>query len=117
MATGLYQRITDIVRAAYSRRIATPAVLDAASYFPANVAFAGMWETLRAEALTLAEGFGQIPRFHEIMEEQAPISDNDGRDWPGRASTSPSTTVRSAACCASTLDCPCPSPPTASRQS
>jgi len=71
MAIGLYQRITDIVRAAYSRRIATPAVLDAASYFPANVAFAGMWETLRAEALTLAEGFGQIPRFHEIMEEQA----------------------------------------------
>jgi aspartate beta-hydroxylase len=81
MAIGLYQRITDIVRAAYSRRIATPAVLDAASYFPARVAFSGMWETLRAEALTLTEGFSQIPRFHEIMEEQATISDNDGRDW------------------------------------
>ena len=81
MAMRLYQRITDIIRAAYSRRIATPAVLDAASYFPASVTFSGTWEALRAEALTLAEGFSQIPRFHEIMEEQAPISDNDGRDW------------------------------------
>jgi aspartate beta-hydroxylase len=81
MATSLYLRISDIVRAAYNRRIVTPAVLDASAYFPASRAFAGMWEKLRCEAMAVAEGLGQIPRFHEIMAEQAPISDNDGRDW------------------------------------
>lgn len=81
MATSLYLRLSEIIRAAYNRRIVTPAVLDASAYFPASSAFSAMWEKLRCEAMTVAEGLGHIPRFHEIMAEQAPISDNDGRDW------------------------------------
>ena len=81
MATSLYDRASDLVRAAYDRRIATPALLDATAYFPAHAAFCGSWAEIRREAMTVAEGYSRIPRFHEIMSEQAPISDNDGRDW------------------------------------
>ena len=81
MATGVYDRASDFVRSAFDRRIATPAVLDAATYFPAHGDFCASWEKIRAEGLTVAEGYNRIPRFHEVMAEQAPISDNDGRDW------------------------------------
>ena len=81
MATGVYDRASDFVRSAFDRRIATPAVLGAATYFPAHGDFCASWEKIRAEGLTVAEGYNRIPRFHEVMAEQAPISDNDGRDW------------------------------------
>ena len=43
--------------------------------------FVQAWETIRDEALKVACHFQEIPRFHEIMPEQAAISANDGRDW------------------------------------
>jgi len=43
--------------------------------------FAQAWETIRDEALAVACRLQEIPRFHEIMPEQASISANDGRDW------------------------------------
>jgi aspartate beta-hydroxylase len=39
------------------------------------------WRTIRDEALAVAREMFRIPRFHDIMSEQAPISANDGRDW------------------------------------
>lgn len=81
MRTGIYERASDFVRSAFDRRIATPAVLDAATYFPACGAFYRSWEMIRSEALTVAKDYSEIPRFHEVMAEQASISDNDGRDW------------------------------------
>jgi aspartate beta-hydroxylase len=81
MTMSLYERTAALVRATYDRRLATPACLDASAYFPAHRAFCTSWHEIRAEALTVAEGYSRIPRFHEIMSEQAPLSDNDGRDW------------------------------------
>jgi aspartate beta-hydroxylase len=81
MTASLYDRCSDLVRAAYDRRIDTPALLDPSVYFPAEALFCGKWEQIRREALAVAEAYGKIPRFHELMAEQAPISANDGRDW------------------------------------
>ncbi len=81
MTTDLYDRMSEVLRSAFDRRISTPAVLDAQTYFPAHRAFCASWKDIQAEAIALASGYQQIPRFHEIMSEQAPISDNDGRDW------------------------------------
>ncbi len=81
MATTFYDRASDLLRATYDRRIATPALLDPSSFFPAHVAFSRRWEQIRGEAMALAEGYSRIPRLHELMAEQEEISDNDGRDW------------------------------------
>ena len=71
----------DGLRWIYDRRIDAPAVLNAPDIFPGGASFAAAWEGLRDEALAVAGMFDQIPRFHEIMREQADISANDGRDW------------------------------------
>jgi aspartate beta-hydroxylase len=39
------------------------------------------WETIRDEALVVAQNIDRMPRFHEIMREQTAISANDLRDW------------------------------------
>ena len=77
----LYDRAADVVRAIYDRRIATPATLDAAHYFPNAQRFVDRWTDIRREALAVAGMLKQVPRFHDIMPAQADISANDGRDW------------------------------------
>jgi len=47
----LYDRAAGVVRAAYDRRIATPAALDAEHYFPNAKHFTGRWADIRREAL------------------------------------------------------------------
>jgi len=69
------------VRAIYDSRIATPATLDAAHYFPNAQRFTERWTDIRREALAIAGVLNQVPRFHDIMPAQADISANDGRDW------------------------------------
>lgn len=76
-----YYHLGDGLRWIYDRRIATPAILDAGQYFPGAHRFVAAWESLRDEALTVAAQMPRVPRFHEIMPEQASISANDGRDW------------------------------------
>jgi aspartate beta-hydroxylase len=78
----LYDLSSNAVRRIYDARINTPPVLDAGVYFPGAAKFAAAWPTIRAEALAIAaERIQTIPRFHEIMPAQAPISANDGKDW------------------------------------
>jgi len=77
----LYDLSANAVRRIYDARIDTPPVLDADTYFPEASRFATAWSQIRSEALALAARMQAIPRFHEIMPEQAPISANDGRDW------------------------------------
>ena len=36
---------------------------------------------IRDEALAVRQNLDSVPRFHDIMREQADISANDGRDW------------------------------------
>ena len=76
-----YDRAVDAVRALYDRRISGPPVLDLASDFAGGAAFVDNWRAIREEALNIARNVQAVPRFHEIMPEQADISANDGRDW------------------------------------
>jgi aspartate beta-hydroxylase len=77
----LYDQSAKIVRTIYDRRISGPPILDAATYFPCVNRFAGAWREIRAEADRLADRIHAVPRFHDIMQEQADVSAADGRDW------------------------------------
>lgn len=77
----LYDIVTQQMRRLYDRHISTPSVLDEAQYFVGASSFLNRWETLRDEALQVARNLQQVPRFHELMAEQAEISANDGKDW------------------------------------
>jgi aspartate beta-hydroxylase len=78
---ALYDHAADLVRHIYDRRIDSPPVLDAYASFPNSGKFIAAWRDIRAEALAVAAQIRNVPRFHEIMKEQADISANDGRDW------------------------------------
>lgn len=69
------------LRDLYDRRIHCGAELDAAALFPDAARFTGAWRAIRDEALAVSRDLSRIPRFHEIMREQAAISANDARDW------------------------------------
>jgi aspartate beta-hydroxylase len=56
-------------------------VLDLDRDFPRGTAFVDAWKAIREEALEVGRRLQDVPRFHEIMAEQASISANDGRDW------------------------------------
>jgi aspartate beta-hydroxylase len=77
----LYDRAAVAIRAIYDSRITTPAILDAAHYFPNARRFGERWTDIRREALAVADWLDRIPRFHDLMPAQAEISANDGRDW------------------------------------
>ena len=77
----IYDRTVSVLRRIFDARLEGPAVLDSATLFPAAARFAAAWPALRDEALAVARDLQRVPRFHEIMSAQAPISANDGRDW------------------------------------
>ena len=77
----LYDHARDVVRSVYDARIHTPAVLDTDRFFPNAPMFAAKWQDIRDEALAVQQNLASVPRFHDIMREQADISANDGRDW------------------------------------
>jgi aspartate beta-hydroxylase len=81
MMDRLYDRAAGYMRRIYDRRLHDAAVLDAACHFPDAERFVQNWPAIRAEALEVAASLSRIPRFHEVMREQADISANDGRDW------------------------------------
>ena len=76
-----YDRAADLVRTIYDGRLDGPPVLDLDRYFPAGAEFTRAWRAVRDEADQVARRLHHVPRFHEIMREQAEISANDGRDW------------------------------------
>lgn len=78
---ALYDFGARALRHVYDRKIRSAAVLDAASLFPDARRFTADWRTIRDEALEVARDLPRIPRFHDIMREQADISANDNRDW------------------------------------
>ncbi len=77
----LYDVSAGLIRRAYDSRISDPPVLDMDTRFPDGNHFVKAWPELREEALRVKENIGQVPRFHELMAEQAEISANDNRDW------------------------------------
>jgi aspartate beta-hydroxylase len=77
--TKFYDRASSVVRRIYERRIDAPAVLEADIDFPNAAKFVAAWPAIRDEAV--AARLESMPRFHDIMPEQADISANDGKDW------------------------------------
>jgi len=77
----LYDHAVGAVRAIYDRRIATPATLDAAHYFPQAPRFTAAFAGIRREALAIIDTLHKVPRFHDLMPQQEVISAADGRDW------------------------------------
>jgi aspartate beta-hydroxylase len=78
---SLYESAGNIIRRIYDRRIDGPPVLDTAVAFPSAQRFFGAWQSIRDEAVVVAQQMHRVPRFHEIMREQTAISANDLRDW------------------------------------
>jgi aspartate beta-hydroxylase len=78
---SLYDRVVGALRAHYDRRLATPPVLDGERWFPAGDAFRQQWRGIRCEALEVSRNLLSIPRFHDLLPDQAAISANDDRDW------------------------------------
>jgi aspartate beta-hydroxylase len=76
----LYELSTGVVRRIYDRRISGAPVLDV-DLFPEARRFVDVWPQLRDEAVRVAEDLRRVPRFHELMPEQADISASDDRDW------------------------------------
>lgn len=74
-----YDLASGFVRRIYEMRINAPAILDAATDFPNAAKFTAAWQVIRDEALSVR--LNRVPRFHDIMPEQADISANDGLDW------------------------------------
>lgn len=79
--TGFYDRLSAGLRWIFFQRIQSPPVLVAPLNFEGARDFQLAWRDIREEALAVAENLGAVPRFHEIMAEQADISAADGRDW------------------------------------
>lgn len=78
---SLYDRVGAVVRTIYDKRIVGPPILDRKLYFPSAGRFAGSWQAIRDEALAVTRRLDAVPRFHDIMPEQAPLSTQDDRDW------------------------------------
>ncbi len=78
---NIYSAVGNAMRGIYDRRIHTPPILDPDRYFPQASAFANSWAPIRDEAMMIARGLSSVPRFHELMQAQEPISANDGHDW------------------------------------
>jgi aspartate beta-hydroxylase len=76
----LYNRAGEVIRTIYQFRFDGPPVLDAAKYFPNVELFMANWRAIRDEALTISER-RTLPRFEDVMPEQAEISAVDRRDW------------------------------------
>ncbi|MDX8451472.1 aspartyl/asparaginyl beta-hydroxylase domain-containing protein [Mesorhizobium sp. VK9D] len=77
--SSAYDLGTGLVRRIYEKRIDAPAILDTGTHFPNAAKFTAAWQGIRDEALAVK--LNKVPRFHDIMPEQAEISANDGLDW------------------------------------
>lgn len=77
----LYAVSSGMVRGLYGRYVDTPPVLDKARYFPAYRRFEEEFPAIRRECLALMEEIRAIPEFHELMKEQADLSQYGGKYW------------------------------------
>ncbi len=81
IANIFYEYSVDLLRTIYSHRFSDTAILDSNKHFPYASDFLNNWVQIRNEALDIARDLSIVPRFHEIMPQQADISDYDKRDW------------------------------------
>ena len=80
-ATPIYDYAVEALRGLYDRRISAPPIFDTTQFFPGHARFVESAAALREEALAVAGALATVPRFHELMPQQASISNQDARDW------------------------------------
>jgi aspartate beta-hydroxylase len=78
---AVYDRVAEVVRRVFDSRIVGQPTLDLADYFPDGYRLQAAWREIRAEAAAVGRRLESVPRFHDIMPEQAAVSANDSRDW------------------------------------
>jgi aspartate beta-hydroxylase len=78
---SFYEAGSGALRRVYDTQVQTPPVLDKQRYFPGHADFEAQWHAIRAECLVLMGEMGAIPEFHELMAEQAELSQHGGRFW------------------------------------
>ena len=76
-----YDRAVGALRSLYDKRISTPPILERDAYFPHADRFVAAYPAIRREAFDVVSSLVHIPRFHDLMPQQADISAADGRDW------------------------------------
>ena len=77
----LYAASSGMVRGLYGRYVDTPPVLEKPRYFPDYTLFEEHVADIRRECLALMEEIQAIPQFHELMKEQADLSQYGGKYW------------------------------------
>lgn len=77
----LYAISSGMVRGLYDRYLDTPPILDKQRYFPEHAFFETHWREIRGECLRLMQEIEAVPRFHELMEAQAELSQHGGKYW------------------------------------
>ena len=78
---AFYDRTTNLLRHAFDARIAGSPILVMEEKFAHGRRFIGACDAIQSEARAIAERIERVPRFHELMPEQADVSANDNRDW------------------------------------
>ena len=78
---SVYEASAGALRRLYDVQVQTPPVLERQRFFPGHADFEGEWRAIRAECLARMAGMGSIPEFHDLMAEQAELSQHGGRFW------------------------------------
>ncbi|HTI85431.1 MAG TPA: aspartyl/asparaginyl beta-hydroxylase domain-containing protein [Alphaproteobacteria bacterium] len=77
----VYDRTAELVRRVFDIRVVGQPTLNLVDHFPDGYRLQAAWRDIRDEAAAIARRLDRVPRFHDIMPEQAPVSANDDRDW------------------------------------
>lgn len=77
----LYAASSGMVRSLYGRYVDTPPVLDKQRYFPGYTRFEENFPEIQRECRKLMDEIHAIPQFHELMREQADLSEYGGKYW------------------------------------
>ena len=77
----LYTFSSGMVRGLYDRCLDTPPILDKQRYFPEHALFEQHWSEIRAECLALMGEMTRVPEFHQLMREQADLSQYGNKYW------------------------------------
>ena len=77
----LYAISSGAVRGLYDRWLHTPPILDRQRYFPEHALFEEHWGEIRSECLALMQEMERVPEFHQLMKEQADLSQYGNKYW------------------------------------
>ena len=65
----------------YNKFISNPPYLDSDKYFPEHKVLENNWTLIRDEINEMVAKTNSLPKFHDVDDGQAFISNNDGKAW------------------------------------